>query len=144
MFANLPALKSETKSAEGRAETKNRDARWSSPEISGDGKIAVSIVRSADNKDRWFVKVDAESGAASVLLADHDDRWIRELFQGGLGFLADEHTLWFTSEKPGYMHLFTLDATASSPEVKTLTSGPWEIGGVDLSVDRKTFYLNTT
>src|SRR6185436_14692764 len=121
-----------------------RDARWSSPEISGDGKLAVTIVRSADNKDRWFVRLDPETGVGTSLLVDHDDKWLRELFQGGLGFLADEHTLWFTSEKPGYMHLFTMDAASTSPEVKALTSGSWEIASVDLSLDRKTFYLTTT
>jgi dipeptidyl aminopeptidase/acylaminoacyl peptidase len=144
IFAALPALKTETKSAEGKAETKEREARWSSPLVSGDGKIAVAIVRSADNKDRWLVRVDPASGAGTVLFADHDDKWIRELFQSGMGFLPDERTLWFTSEKPGYMHLFALDASATNPEAKPLTSGNWEITNVSLSKDRKAFYLTTT
>ena len=144
VFASLAALKTETRTAEGKTENKDRDARWSSPEISGDGKLAIALVRSADNKDRWFVRVDPETGAGTVLINDHDDRWLRELFQGGMGFLSDEHTLWFTSEKPGYMHLFTMDAAAENPEVKTLTSGSWEIASVDLSIDRKAFYLTTT
>jgi len=143
VFASLAALKGEPKTVDGKTETKDRDARWSSPEISADGKLAITLVRSADNKDGWFVRLDPESGAGASLLNDHDDRWLREL-QGGFGFLADEHTLWFTSEKPGYMHLFTLDASASNPEAKALTSGAWEIANVDLSLDRKTFYLTTT
>ena len=118
VVASLAALKGEPKTVDGKTETKDRDARWSSPEISGDGKLAISIVRSADNKDRWFVRVDPVTGVGTALLSDHDDRWIRELFQGGFGFLADEHTLWFTSEKPGYMHLFSMDAAATSPEAK--------------------------
>jgi dipeptidyl aminopeptidase/acylaminoacyl peptidase len=144
VVASLGVLKSQNSAADGKAEAGERDASWSLPEISGDGKLAVGIVRSADNKDRWFVRVDPVSGVATVLLADHDDRWLRELFQGGMGFLSDERTLWFTSEKPGYMHLFTMDASAANPEVKALTSGSWEIASVDLSVDRKTFYLTTT
>ncbi len=148
VWAGLTALKSETKSeaksAEGKTETKERDARWSSPTISGDGKVAVTIVRASDNKDRWIVRLDPETGSSTVLFADHDEKWLRELFQSGLGFLSDERTLWFSSEKPGYMHLFTVDAAAKSPEAKALTSGAWEIGNVGLSVDRKTFYLTTT
>jgi dipeptidyl aminopeptidase/acylaminoacyl peptidase len=144
IFAALPALKTETKTAEGKTETKEREARWSSPQISGDGKVAVAIVRSADNKDRWIVRVDPDSGAGTVLLADHDDKWLRELFQSGLGFLSDERTLWFTSEKTGYMHLFAMDASATNPEAKALTSGSWEVTNVALSKDRKTFYLTTT
>lgn len=144
VFAALAALKSETKTAEGKTETRDRDARWSSPVMSADGKLAVAVVRAADNKDRWLVRVDPGTGASAVLVNDHDDKWIRELFQGGMGFLSDERTLWFTSEKPGYMHLFTLDAAAATPEAKPLTSGSWEITGVALSVDRRTFYLTTT
>ena len=144
VFASLATLKGEAKTVDGKTETKDRDARWSSPEISGDGKLAIAIVRSADNKDRWIVRVDPETGASTVLLNDHDDKWLRELFQSALGFLADEHTLWFTSEKPGYMHLFTLDAAGANPEVKALTSGNWEIANVALSMDRRTFYLTTT
>ena len=144
-WASLPALKSETKAADGKTEVKDRDASWSSPEISGEGKLAVAVVRSADNKDRWIVRVAPESGAATVLVADHDEAWLRELFPT-LGFLSDEKTLWFTSEKPGYMHLFTVDASATSaaPDVKTLTRGAWEITDVALSVDRRTFYLTST
>lgn len=144
VFASLAALKTETKATDGRTETKDREADWSLPEISKDGKIAVTIVRSADNKDRWFVRMDPESGASRVLFTDHDDKWLRELFQSDLGFLPDERTIWFTSEKPGYMHLFTLDAAAENSEAKALTSGAWEITKLALSVDRKTFYLTTT
>lgn len=144
VFAALAALKSESKTEDGKTESKEREARWSSPEISAGGKLVVAVVRSADNKDRWFVRVDPDSGAGTVLHADHDDRWLRELFQARMGLLADEHTLWFTSEKPGYMHLFTLDAAATNPEVKALTSGDWEIADLSLSIDRKTFYLTTT
>ena len=144
VVASLAALKGEPRTTDGKTESKDRDARWSTPEISGDGKLAVAIVRAADNKDRWLVRIDPETGVGTALLNDHDDKWLRELFQSGLGFLADEHTLWFTSEKPGYMHLFTLDAAASNPEAKALTSGSWEIANVDLSLDRRTFYLTTT
>ena len=144
VWASLPALKSETRTAEGKAETKERDASWSAPEISSDGRLAVAVVRAADNKDRWIVRVDPETGAAFTLAADHDDAWLRELFQGH-GFLSDEKTVWFTSEKTGYMHLLAVDASATAtPEVKALTSGAWEITNVALSLDRKTFYLTST
>ena len=142
--ASLAALKSETKTTEGKGETKERDARWSLAGLSPDGKVAVAMVRSADNKDRWIVRLDPATGAGTVLFTDHDDAWIRELFQNASGFLPGGKTFYFTSEKPGYMHLYTVDVSAASPEVKTLTSGPWEITDVALSADRKTFYLTST
>ncbi|MBK5254617.1 MAG: S9 family peptidase [Vicinamibacteria bacterium] len=143
VWATLPLLKTETKPAEGKTETKDRDARWSLFELSPDGKLAVAAVRSADNKDRWLVRLDPETGAGAVLFADHDDAWIRELFGAG-GFLPDGRTLWFTSEKPGFMHLFTVDASAANPTSDALTGGEWEIADVQPSVDRKTFYLTST
>jgi hypothetical protein len=39
---------------------------------------AVVAVRSLDNKDRWFVKIDPVTGKATVLDGQHDDAWIRE------------------------------------------------------------------
>ncbi len=142
--ASLAALKNETKTTDGKTETKERDARWSLLGLSRDGKVAVAAVRSADNKDRWIVRVDPATGAASVLFTDHDDAWIRELFQNASGFLADGKTFYFSSEKTGYMHLYTVDASASSPDVKALTSGAWEITDIALSPDRNTFYLTST
>lgn len=139
----LALLKTETKNADGKTETKEREARWSVMDVSPDGKLIVAVVRAADNKDRWIVRVDAETGAASVLFADHDDAWIRELF-GSAGFLADGRTFWFASEKTGWMHLYSVDASAASPEAKALTSGAWEVTDVRLSADEKTFYLTTT
>jgi dipeptidyl aminopeptidase/acylaminoacyl peptidase len=144
VWATLPALKTETKNADGKTETKDRDARWSFGDVSGDGKIVLAVVRSADNKDRWIVRVDPATGTATTLFTDHDDAWIRELFGDSSGFLPDDKTFFFTSEKTGYMHLYTLDASAASTEAKALTSGNWEINGIDLSPDRKTFYLTTT
>jgi dipeptidyl aminopeptidase/acylaminoacyl peptidase len=143
VWASLPLLKAETKTAEGKTETKDRDARWSLVDLSPDGKLAVAAVRSADNKDRWLVRLDPETGVGSVLFTDHDDAWIRELF-GAAGFLSDGRTLWFTSEKPGYMHLFTLDVSGAMPEARPLTSGAWEIVDVSLSANRQTFYIHST
>jgi dipeptidyl aminopeptidase/acylaminoacyl peptidase len=139
----LALLKTETKNADGKTETKEREARWSVMDVSPDGKIIVAVVRAADNKDRWIVRVDAETGVASVLFTDHDDAWIRELF-GSAGFLADGRTLWFASEKMGWMHLYAVDAASASPEAKALTSGNWEVTDVRVSLDEKTFFLTTT
>ncbi len=63
--------------------TKRRDVRWGMPQVSDDGALAVANVRAADNKDRWLVAVDPESGKTRVVDALHDDAWVREV--GGFG-----------------------------------------------------------
>ena len=42
------------------------------------------------------------------------------------------------------MHLYTVDVAAPGASPKQLTSGKWELASVDLSPDKKTFYLTST
>ena len=60
-----------------------REIRWSMPSVSDDGKLVVASARSADNKDRWFVTLDPETGKTKVIDTLHDEAWIRELGFGG-------------------------------------------------------------
>ena len=72
--------------AEGRpARRAERDIRWSMPAVSDDGKYVVASARSADNKDRWHVTLDPESGKTTVIDLLHDDAWVREAGGGGFG-----------------------------------------------------------
>jgi dipeptidyl aminopeptidase/acylaminoacyl peptidase len=130
---------------------------WSSPDISDDGLQMVTTVRSQDNKDRWYVRLDPVTGKATVLDALHDDAWIREQniggggggggFGGGAGagvaWLPDSKRILFLSEKSGYMQLYSLDVTAATPQAKALTSGRFEVTGAQLSADRKTVFMTT-
>jgi dipeptidyl aminopeptidase/acylaminoacyl peptidase len=127
-----------------------REVRWSMPASSGDGKLVVGAARSTDNKDRWIVSVDPDTGKTRVLDRLTDEAWIRELGQGGgfgtatVEFLPDNRTIWFVSERDGWMHLYTLDVTNDRPAPKQLTSGKWEITSAGLSTDRSKFYLTST
>jgi len=123
-----------------------RDVRWSQAIFSKDGKYAVASVRANDNKDRWLVAVDGTTGATRVVDHLHDDAWIREGFLGGgtYGFLPDNRTLFFLSERDGFMHLYAANVSVEKPEPRALTSGKFEIDGAELSPDRTKFYLTST
>jgi dipeptidyl aminopeptidase/acylaminoacyl peptidase len=138
-FAGTVTLKPDTTSA--------REVRWDMPEMSEDGALVVADVRASDNKDRWLAAVDPESGKTRVLDALHDAAWVREI--GGrdhpsFGWLPDQKHLWFLSERDGWMHLYSLDATAERPAARQLTQGPWEIDAVCLSPDKTKFYITST
>src|SRR5581483_3625748 len=125
-----------------------RSVRWSMAQLNDDGSLAVAHVRADDNKDRWLVVVDPESGKARVLDTLHDDAWVREVGGFGpnetsFGFL-DAKRVWFLSERDGWMHLYSVDATATQPAAKPLTQGKWEIDSAVLSRDRTRFYITST
>ena len=123
-----------------------REIRWSTPAVSDDGKFVVASARSADNKDRWFVTLDPETGKTKVIDTLHDDAWVRELSFGGSGieFLPGSSRAWFLSERDGWMHLYTLDLGADGAKPKQLTEGKWEITAATLARDGKKFFLTTT
>ena len=121
-----------------------RDVRWSMPAVSDDGTYVVAGVRSTDNKDRWLVTVDPESGKTRAVDALHDDAWIREAGGGSVQFLKDGRRIWFLSERDGWMHLYTLDLSSAGAKPRQLTSGKWEVTSAGLSIDGSTFYLTTT
>ena len=118
------------------------------PDVSSDGQLAVGGARSADNKDRWFVTIDQENGKTRVVDTLHDEAWIREAGAGfgaaAVEFLPESRTIWFLSERDGWMHLYTLDAGEASARPRQLTSGKWEITSADLAPDGTSFYITTT
>jgi dipeptidyl aminopeptidase/acylaminoacyl peptidase len=125
-----------------------REIRWGTLLMSPDGQHAVTVVRSADNTDRWLGLVDPATGRTSVLDHLHDEAWIREIGQfgsasGGLGWLKDNRRVWFLAERDGWMHLYTVDVTAGEASRKQITSGRFEIDAVQLSPDGSTFYVES-
>jgi dipeptidyl aminopeptidase/acylaminoacyl peptidase len=107
---------------------------------SEDGKAAFCVLRAQDNKDRWIVHVDLTNAKAKILDVEHDDDWILSI--GPFGWLADNQTIWFRSERDGYFHIYTLPASGGKPIA--LSSGKWEVTAVQLSKDKSKFYLTTS
>jgi len=119
------------------------------PVWSPDGKNAAVVVRSHDNKDRWIMLLDCATQKLTLVDRQRDEAWIGgpstggfgSLATGALGWLADSKTLWFASEETGYAHLYSYDITTSKKQA--LTSGKYEVQAIDLSADKKFFYLIT-
>jgi hypothetical protein len=87
--------------------------------------------RSTDNKDRWIVTLDAETGKTQVIDVLHDDAWIRERCR----LRSDRAVEFLPDNKRDLVPLGTrrLDAPLHAGSVgdgakpKQLTSGKWEI-----------------
>lgn len=114
------------------------------PIWSTDGKYAVMVVESQDNKDRWIMKLDAATGKLALLDRQRDEAWIGGPGTGGffangsLGFTDNSH-FYYQSEASGYSHLYLMDLVSGTK--KQLTSGRWEVQTLKLSNDKKTFYF---
>jgi dipeptidyl aminopeptidase/acylaminoacyl peptidase len=132
----------DSQTAKASAEGRDRDVQLSQPVWSDDGTKAVLQARSADNKDRWVLALDPATGKTRVIFADHDDAWVNSPGGFQLGWMKDNNRVYFLSERDGYSHLYT--AAFDNGDVKQLTSGKWEVTGVQLSDDKTKFYLTTS
>ncbi|HYE94873.1 MAG TPA: prolyl oligopeptidase family serine peptidase [Rubricoccaceae bacterium] len=118
------------------------------PYWSPDGRFAVLDVRTYDNKDRWIVRLNPETGALTVLDRQRDDAWIAGpgiSWWGGessVGWMADSQRFWFHSERSGFSHLYAADL--ESGVVGPLTSGAFEVESAVLSKDGETWFLLTS
>ncbi|HSP61956.1 MAG TPA: DPP IV N-terminal domain-containing protein, partial [Pyrinomonadaceae bacterium] len=105
-----------------------REVQFSQLQWSEDGKNAVLSARSADNKDRWVMLLDAATGKTKVLTTVHDDAWIDGPGASTLGWLPDNAHVYFESEHDGFAHLYSVAITGGEPT--QLTSGQFEVSDV--------------
>jgi dipeptidyl aminopeptidase/acylaminoacyl peptidase len=123
-------------------EPRDRDVQLSQPIWSEDGAKAVLMARAADNKDRWVLALDPATGKTRVIVTEHDDAWIDGPGAFTLGWMKDNKSIYFQSERTGYSHLYTVAYEGGEP--KQLTSGKWEVSGVRMSDDKSHFFLTTS
>lgn len=116
------------------------------PTWSPDGSKAVLDIQANDYKDRWIVLLDPKTGKVDQLDRQHDEAWIAgpgiaRWGGGSLGWMPDEKSIWFQSEKTGYSHLYTLNV--STKKAKALTSGEFEIYDPFISKDDNRWYFTS-
>jgi dipeptidyl aminopeptidase/acylaminoacyl peptidase len=115
------------------------------PFWSTNGKNNIVIARAIDNKDRWILSLDVATQKLNLIDRQHDDAWVggpgTGFFGGNSIGWIDDSRVWFQSEETGYSHLYVYDFTAKKKQA--LTSGKYEVQSVDLSRDKKFFYLMT-
>jgi dipeptidyl aminopeptidase/acylaminoacyl peptidase len=124
------------------SEPRERDVQLSQPIWSEDGIKAVLMARAADNKDRWILALDPATGKTRVIDNEHDDAWIDGPGAFTLGWMKDNQSIFFQSERTGYAHLYSVSYDGGEP--KQLTSGKWEVTGVQMSDDKSRFFLTTS
>jgi dipeptidyl aminopeptidase/acylaminoacyl peptidase len=92
------------------------------PEWSRDSKKLVLIHFQPDWKKKQIVVIDAHTLKAKSVSEESDPRWVD---YGYAGWSPDSKTVFFTSERDGWAHLYTVAAEGGT--AKQLTKGQWEI-----------------
>ncbi len=115
------------------------------PIWSEDG-LALLDIKSLDHKDRWIAVYNPADNRLNVVDYQHDDCWIGgpgivgwTEVGGQIGWLDNGETVWFLSEESGYAHVYTYQLGSGSRSA--LTNGNFEVLNVELSRDRKTFFI---
>ena len=124
------------------AQPKDRDVQLAPVQWSEDGKNAALLARAADNKDRWVLLLDPATGKTKVLASVHDDAWVDGPGANTVGWLPDNTTVYFESERDGWAHLYSVSKDGGA--AVQLTSGPFEVSDVRLSTDKTKFYFTSS
>lgn len=105
------------------------------------GSHGLIFVSSADFKTRWISTVSAADGAVRTIDTLRDSAWVAgPCFSCG-GWTEGGERAWFVSEADGFAHLYSVRPDGG--DRRQLTSGRWEVKGVTLSRDSRTFYIST-
>lgn len=108
------------------------------------GGHLVLDIYSQDNKDRWLMIWDTATRKLQLLDRQRDEAWIGgpgiSSFGNSSGWI-DENHFWFQSENTGYSHLYSFNLQSNTRQA--LTSGNYEVQNVQLSNDKKYFYITT-
>ena len=121
---------------------KPRDIAMDPPLWNDQGTKAVFNVRSTDNKDRWILALDTNTGKGRVLFTEHDDAWLDGPGADTLGWLKNGQEIYFESERDGFAHLYSIAFDGGQP--RQLTSGKFEVSSVTLSDDGSRFYFTSS
>jgi dipeptidyl aminopeptidase/acylaminoacyl peptidase len=117
----------------------DREVQVQAPVFNAQGSRAVMTARALDNKDRWFLSLDTATGKTSTIYTEHDDAWLDGPGPQAPRWMKAGESLYFTSERSGYSHLYRVSAAGGDPQA--LTSGKFEVSAVELSNDGGRFYI---
>jgi len=107
------------------------------------GTHALISVSADDFKDGWLLTMDAGTGALTTVAHENQQAWVAGpcSITGCNGWLPESGTLYYTSEKDGFNHLYTVQADGTGE--RQLTRGDWEVYRVWIPEGAERFYLQT-
>jgi len=115
-----------------------RPVRFTRLTWSDDGQRLAIQAMSFDRKDRWIARVDLDEMTLRPVEHLRDEAWINWR-ANAIGWLPDNRTLWFLSERTGYAHLHVHEPGAEAPT--QVTSGEFVVDRVRFSLDGEAMFV---
>jgi len=126
-------------------ENDNRVGYITGPYQSNDGKNTFIEILSNDHKDRWLALIDYKNNTVKTIEHQHSKAWIGgpgigwfSDYHKTLGWMPDNESIYFQSEKTGWSHLYTYNIKTGKK--KQITKGKFEIYNPQLSGNGKYWY----
>lgn len=127
---------------------KDRDLFIHEPIFSTQKPIALLDIRASDNKDRWIVQMNLETGDIKEICKQHDDAWIGgpgisswNMESGTLGFADNDNVVFYQSEENGFSQLYEYDLRTSKQKIIFPGNTEFEIYNVALSQDGMRYFI---
>lgn len=105
------------------------------------GTRGLLIANSLDNKHRWWMTVETETGDLTLLKHLADSAWVAGPCQGCNGWLPGQDRVYLVSEADRFAHLYAVNGDGSN--FRQLTSGDWEVLSVEIPEQNDAFFLRT-
>jgi dipeptidyl aminopeptidase/acylaminoacyl peptidase len=108
---------------------------------SDDGRWALLRGFAKDFTDRWLWVAGPDSFRPRLVDLLSDSAWVGGLSMSA-GWLPGTPTVWFTSERSGWAHVYVASAEGGEPRALSDAAGRFEVRGVSPSLDGRRFYYH--
>ncbi|TVP79459.1 MAG: S9 family peptidase [Gemmatimonadales bacterium] len=105
------------------------------------GTYGLVQANSLDNKHRWLMSVEAESGDLTMLHHVADSAWVGGPCGGCAGWLPDSDRAYWVNEASRFAQMY--QANADGSDLERITEGDWEILSVGFPESRDHFVMRT-
>jgi dipeptidyl aminopeptidase/acylaminoacyl peptidase len=92
------------------------------PEWSEDSRHILTVLEAPNFKSEEIRIADVDTAKSRAVFHHNDDRWV---IPAQVGWSPDSQHIWFTNDRTGFMHLYTVGIDGHN--LKQITNGAWEI-----------------
>jgi dipeptidyl aminopeptidase/acylaminoacyl peptidase len=143
-LAHLVSATGETTWLEAAPADAEEGSEWSVNALGwNDAGTHALMLHRSDDDTRWVLTtLEAASGAVTEVASEYNEAWVGGACRFGcVGWLPESDRIYYVSEESGYAHVYTVEADGTG--TRQLTSGEWEMLGVEVVEGQDRFFITT-